>query len=334
MKKLGTEILKIFLPLLLASGILWWMYRGLQWTRVEEALQTEMSWTWMWISLPFGILAQVFRALRWRQSLEPLGIQPRYHTSICAIFLSYASSLVIPRVGEVLRCGVLSRWDDIRFSHSVGTVVMERVVDMLLILLLTVITIVFQIPIFLRFMSSTGMSVHSLLHGFSSMGYIVSILCVLLIFFTFWILCRRYNLYTRTRSILIDLKDGLLSVRKVREPSLFLFYSVGIWAAYYLHFYLTFFCFDFTENVGAAAALVAFVVGSFAVLVPTPNGAGPWHFAVKTILLLYGVGNVDGVVFVLIVHTIQTLLVLFLGLYALVALSMISRKRAEMKIKI
>lgn len=330
LKKVGFEILKVSFPLLLAAAILWWMYRGFHWEHVKEALERDMAWTWMWLSLPFGVLAQVFRALRWRQALAPLGMRPRCHTSICAIFLSYSSSLVIPRVGEVLRCGVLSRWDGIKLSHSVGTVVTERVVDMVLILLLAIVTIAFQIPVFTRFMESTGMSLHSLLQGFTPAGYLVTGLSLLLILFTSWLLCRKYKFYSRTRSVVSDLADGLLSVRKVKNPSLFLVYSIAIWAAYYLHFYLTFFCFDFTENVGAMAALVAFVVGSFAVLVPTPNGAGPWHFAVKTVLVLYGVGNVDGAVFVLVVHTIQTLLVLLLGLYALLALALTPRMNKKM----
>ena len=98
-------------------------------------------------------------------------------------------------------------------------------------------------------------------------------------------------------------------------------YSIGIWVAYFLHFYLTFFCFEGTEGLSLSAALVAFVVGSFAVIVPTPNGAGPWHFAVKTVLVLYGISESVGVVFVLIVHSIQTLLVVLLGMYATVGLA-------------
>ncbi len=126
--------------------------------------------------------------------------------------------------------------------------------------------------------------------------------------------------------MLSDLRDGLFSVRHVQNPVLFLIYSVGIWASYYLHFYLTFYCFQYTAQLGAMAALVAFVVGCFAVLVPTPNGAGPWHFAVKTVLVLYGVNQIDGAMFVLVVHTIQTLLVVALGLYGVGALFLTKKK--------
>ena len=89
--------------------------------------------------------------------------------------------------------------------------------------------------------------------------------------------------------------------------------------SYFLHYYLTFFCFDFTAALGLECALVTFVVGSIAVIVPTPNGAGPWHFAVKTMLILYGVADVNALYFVLIVHTVQTMLVIALGVYSWVA---------------
>jgi hypothetical protein len=89
---------------------------------------------------------------------------------------------------------------------------------------------------------------------------------------------------------------------------------------YFLHYYLTFFCFDFTEHLGLTCAMVTFVVGSIAVIVPTPNGAGPWHFAVKTMLILYGVADTEALYFVLIVHTIQTMLVILLGIWAWLAL--------------
>ena len=120
--------------------------------------------------------------------------------------------------------------------------------------------------------------------------------------------------------------DGVLSLRNVRHVPIYIMYSLGIWASYFLHFYLTFYCFSYTSGLGITAALIAFVVGTFAVLVPTPNGAGPWHFAVKTILVLYGVCESDAVVFVLIVHTLQTLLVILLGLYAAGALGFTRRR--------
>jgi hypothetical protein len=285
-----------------------------------------MSWRWMLLSFPFGIMAQVFRAIRWKQALAPLGEKPRLHTCINAVFISYASSLIVPRVGEMLRCGILRRWERTNFSKGVGTVVTERVIDSTLVMLLALITAACQIPMFMKFFSQTGVSLQGFLGTFTTTGWLVTILCGILIICTLGLLVCRLNIFSRTRAVLTDLKDGLFSVRYVQNPMLFLLNSVGIWVSYYLHFYLTFYCFQYTAQLGPMAALVAFVVGCFAVLVPTPNGAGPWHFAVKTILVLYGVSQTDGAMFVLVVHTIQTLLVVALGLYGTAALSLTKKK--------
>lgn len=306
----------------LGGVILWWMYRGMDWETLRVAVTSEMNWTWMWLSFPFGILAQVFRALRWRQLLKPLKEHARVHTSINAVFLSYASSLVVPRVGEVLRCGVLKRYDGCSFTRGVGTVVTERVVDMVMIAVLSLVVFVLQIPVFMRFFHETGLSLGGFLGQFTTAGWLVTAACGIIILLTGYLLMRRFQFMTKTRSVVADLTAGLLSIRKVEGKVAFWFYSLGIWVCYFLHFYLTFFCFTSTASLGCSVALVAFVVGTFAVLVPTPNGAGPWHFAVKTVLMLYGVDGNEGALFALIVHTVQTLLVAALGLYASVALAL------------
>ena len=317
-----VKLIKVAVPLALAVGILWWMYRGIRWEELVDALSHKMSWTWMLLSMPFGILAQVLRAMRWRQVLAPTGEKPRLSTCTHAIFLSYASSLVVPRVGEVLRCGVLRRYEGTNFTLSVGTVVTERIIDTLLILMLSLFTFLTQIPVFLDFFQETGVSLSGLFNQFSLTGWLVTAACGLLALIAIVLVARRFRIFSKTKSVVSDLKNGLLSVREVQSPLLFWLYSIGIWVSYFLHFYLTFFCFDFTAGLGPLAALVAFVVGSFAVLVPTPNGAGSWHFAVKTVLVLYGVGQTDAALFVLIVHTLQTLLVALLGVWSSVALAL------------
>lgn len=322
MKKILNDIIRIGLPLILAASILWWMYRDMNWDAIVMAMEEDMDWTWMLLSMPFGILAQVFRALRWKLALKPLGENPRTRVCCDSIFLSYASSLAIPRIGEVLRCGVLKKYENINFGKLVGSVVTERVVDMAMILLLSLITMLVQIPMFLRFFKETGVTMSGFLGRFTATGYWVTGTCVLLILLLACFLTMRLKVFSKTKSVLKDLVDGALSVRKVESPTLFILYSAGIWASYYLHFYLTFFCFDFTADLGPMVALVAFVVGSFAVIVPTPNGAGPWHFAVKTVLMLYGVNGNRGAMFALIVHTLQTLLTVLLGFWAMASLYM------------
>lgn len=318
MKKTLHTILRIGLPIVLGGAILWWMYRGFEWKEVSDALSIGMRWEWMLLSMPFGILAQVLRGLRWRQMLEPMDERPRRLSCVNAIFISYASSLAVPRVGELLRCGYLNRTEGTRMSRALGTVVTERVVDVLLILLLTLFTVMWQVPVFIHFMGSTGMSVEGIVSGFSLTGWLVTAACALLVMMMVWYVARRLHVKNRGREAVRGLIDGLFSVRRVHHKLLFWIYSVGIWVSYYLHFYLTFYCFSYTEHLGPIVALVAFVVGTFAVIVPTPNGAGPWHFAVKTVLMLYGVDGNEGAMFVLIVHSLQTMLVALLGLVGLV----------------
>lgn len=304
---------------------MWWMYRDFDWNGLWEALNDGMDWTWMWLSMPFGVLAQVLRAVRWRQALAPLGERPRLSSCVHAVFLSYASSLVVPRVGEVLRCGVLKKYDGTSFTKSLGTVVTERMVDSLLILLLAALAVLLQVKVFMVFFAETGVSFEELAGRFSAAGYWVTAACLLVVLVFLAVLARRLAWFNHTRNLLRNIVDGVFSLRNVRHIPIYIMYSLGIWLAYFLHFYLTFYCFSYTSGLGAMAALIAFVVGTFAVLVPTPNGAGPWHFAVETILVLYGVCEPDAVVFVLIVHTLQTLLVMLLGFYAAGALAFTRR---------
>lgn len=329
MKTALKYILRIALPLVLASVILHWMYRGVDWSGVWTALEGGMNWWWMLLSMPFGVSAQVFRALRWRVVLKPMGEKVRLSTCCNSIFLSYASSLAIPRVGEVLRCGVLSKYDGISFTRLVGSVVSERVVDMSMVFLFSLITMLTQIPVFLDFFDKTGLNIPSFLGAFTSTGYCVSAICAVSACILVFLLLKKLKLFSRTKEKFAKLLDGMMSVAHLRNPWLFLLYSVGIWLSYYLHFYIAFYCFEYTAGLGPVAALVAFVVGCFAVLVPTPNGAGPWHFVVKTALVLYGVQDNDAAVFALIVHTLQTLLTVVLGLYALAALAMTRMLKTE-----
>lgn len=303
------------LPFVLGLGILWWMYRGTNWSDFGHYVLHEMNWWWMLLSLAFGILPQMARAWRWKMALEPLGEHPRRTSCTDAIFMSYAASLVIPRVGEVTRCGTLKTSDSVSFTKSLGTVVTERLVDSLLMLLFTGIAFLLQLPMFLRFLKETNTNLGDLLHRFTGTGYIVTFICLVAALIAGVVAIRRFSFFKKGRDMLRDMWEGILSLRKVRNLPLYLFYSVLIWVGYFLHFYIAFFCFDFTAHLSIGAAFLIFCVGTFAVLVPTPNGAGPWHFAVKTMLVLYGVAETQAIMFALTVHTIQTALVVLLGAF-------------------
>ena len=350
-KTVISSVAKIVLPFVLGGAILWWMYRGEDFSVISHVLTEEMNWTWMLLSFPFGILAQLFRAWRWKQTLEPIisgseecGVRsenssatdsslhsnltphstlntPQKNTlrvSICtyAIFVSYAASLVIPRIGEFSRCAILKRYDGISFSKALGTVVTERAVDTLIVMIYSGIILLLEMSTFGTFFRKTGTSMDRILSGFSFTGWVVTAICAVAVAILLHLLFKNFSIYNKVKMTLGGIWEGVLSLKGVRNLPLYLFFSVGIWVMYFLHYYLTFFCFDFTEHLGIGCALVSFVVANFAVIVPTPNGAGPWHFAIKTMLILYGVADEHALWFVLIVHTVQTMLVIFLGIYA------------------
>lgn len=311
---------------MLGGLILYWMYRDFDFKTVADTLMHGMNWTWMLLSFPFGILAQMFRGWRWHLTLEPIGEKPRTSTSINSIFLSYAVSLIVPRIGEFARCGILRRYDGVSFPKALGTVVMERAIDSALVMLIALLTFAFQLRVFNTFFAETGTNLESILSKFSAAGYAVTAVCGVAVLILAWYLLQRFAIYNKVRTMVRGIWQGIIAVRDVKHPWLFVVFTLGIWASYFLHYYLTFFCFEATSHLGMACALVTFIVGSIAVIVPTPNGAGPWHFAVKTMLILYGVGDVDALNFVLIVHSVQTLLVVVLGVYAWTALSFTKKK--------
>lgn len=327
--------MKILMPLVLGGAILYWMYRGEDWGQIRHVMTDEMDWTWMLLSFPFGILAQMFRGWRWKQTLETFSREMsnekggmrndnrevRTSVSVHAVFLSYAASLVIPRVGEFTRCGVLKRYDGVSFPKALGTVVTERAIDSLLVMGITAIVLLLEMSTFGMFFRRTGTNLESILHRFSWAGYFVAAVSVVAVLILLHYLLRKLSIYNKVKMTFKGIWQGVISLKDVRNIPLFVFFTIGIWLSYFLHYYLTFFCFDFTADLGLGCALVTFIVGSIAVIVPTPNGAGPWHFAVKTMLILYGVADEHALYFVLIVHTVQTMLVILLGVYAWVALS-------------
>lgn len=325
--KTFNDILKVVFSLLLGGVILYWMYRDFDFKNVSRVLLHEMDWTWMLLSFPFGILAQMFRGWRWQMSLNPIGEYPRASTSINSIFLSYAVSLVVPRIGEFARCGVLKRYDGVSFTKALGTVVTERIIDSLLVLAITLLTLFFQLRVFDRFFSRTGTNIEIMFDRFSTTGYVVTAVCAVAVLILLWYLLRRFSIYNKVKCTISGLMQGVFSLRGVKNMPLYVVFTLGIWVSYFLHYYLTFFCFEATSGLGMACALVTFIVGSIAVIVPTPNGAGPWHFAVKTMLILYGVGETDALYFVLIVHSVQTLLVILLGIYAWMALAFTKKRK-------
>ena len=203
----------------------------------------------------------------------------------------------------------------------------ERVIDSVCVLLITGTTLLLQMPVFATFFEETGTDVGRYAGVLTSAHFYLVVICVVALLVLAFFLVRNVTMFARLKGILQNVWEGILSVRRVRNVPLFIFYTMGIWASFFLEFYVAFFAFSFSADLGVVAALVMFAVGTIAVIVPTPNGAGPWHFAIITMMVLYGVGREDAAVFALLVHGIQTFLLILLGIYGLAALPFTNKSK-------
>ena len=312
-------MVKTVLPIFLGALILYMIYADFDFAQLWSALQ-GMDLFWFAVSTFFGIMSHVVRGWRWKLTLAPLGYRPSSSVCVNAIFVSYAANLVIPRVGEVSRCVILEQHEKIPFAQSLGTVVSERLLDTLMVLLITAVAVILQWPVFCTFLENAGFSANSETLFSSMGGWLIILLSTAAIAVLLYFLVRKMTLWKRFKSFLSNFIVGVMSLTKMKNGWLFVLETVGIWFCYFMQFYLCFFCFEFSETLSLEAALLLFVAGSIAVVVPTPNGAGPWHFAIISIMILYGVAQTDASVFALIVHSTQTLLVAVLGIYALIIL--------------
>lgn len=326
MKKILNITLKTLLPILLGAAILFWIYRDFDFDRVSDVILKELNWWWFALSTFFGVMSHVIRGWRWRIALEPLGYTPRTSNCVYAIFIAYAANLVVPRVGEVSRCAVLDRCDNVPFMQSLGTVVAERLIDTVMVIALVALALASQWKIFYTFFVSAG--------GGGEEGQVVSSLtntAIIVISLTAimalcYIAIKKMAMFTKIKSIIRNFWEGVTALGKMKNFSLFTIETIGIWFCYFMQFYLCFFYFPFSSDLSVAAGLLLFVAGSVAVVVPTPNGAGPWHFAVISMMVLYGVSQSDAGMFALIVHSSQTALVALLGVIGLI---MVKGKKKE-----
>ena len=321
MKKILNYTLKTVLPIILGAFILYVVYDDFDFSQLWSELK-EMNLFWFAVSVFFGIMSHVVRGWRWKLTLAPLGYNPSAATCIDSVYVAYAANLVLPRVGEVSRCVILERNEHVPFAHALGTLVMERMIDTLMVLLITLVAVALQWPVFARFMGEAGVRMPGGEMLSATSGWMVALLSFVAVSILLFLLLRKLSVWKRIKSFASRFIEGVLSLRRMKNARLFVIETVGIWFCYFMQFYLCFFCFGFSSGLSMAAALLLFVGGSIAVVVPTPNGAGPWHYVIIGIMVLYGISTTDAQVFALIVHSTQTLLVAILGLYGIAALQL------------
>lgn len=314
-----------FLFFLSCSAFLFGLvYRDQNWNDLIKVLKEEVNYNWIVVVFIVGMLSHVIRALRWQLLTLSMGYPIRFMNSFFGVMIGYFANLAIPRMGEFTRCGVVSKYENIPFSKLLGTVVTERIIDMLFLLCFTVIVIVSQfkeIVLFLDTNKGIEEKMVTLLHSWKIWMVMIA---VPLFVYGMCRLFRGTKFQQRLRGFLSGMKEGILTIRRVKQMWLFIVYSILIWGLYFLMFYFCFFCFEFTSHLGMMVGMTGFVLGSYGMVAPVQGGIGAWHFMIISTLLLY-IPNTPEMenlakAFALLTHGIMTSVYIVFGILCVIAL--------------
>ncbi len=325
MKKALSVSLKIALPLLISATVLYFTYRDYDFAMFRTDMK-RINWLWLAAALSFSALGPLFRGLRWNLLLEPIGYDVPKKDTVLTVFTGYAANIIIPRVGEICRCGMLEQNAKVPFSKGLGTLVAERVVDALLLGLIVLGSILSQLGQFhLLLTPEAGTAVTASVPFYENATFWYWTAGIIAFVAICWTLCVRLHIWDKLKKFVLGFWEGFLSLKQIRRLPLFLIYSFGIWICYYFELYLAFYCLTTTAAVGPVAGLACFAASSIAVLVPTPNGAGPWNLAIVKMLGIYGVPESDAQPMSFVLHFCQTMIYLLCGFIAWIALKFIHR---------
>ena len=294
---------------LLGVGLMVWIYQGFDFSPLGQVFSVRDNYIWIIFSLLVGIAANIFRALRWRMLLYGAQIPIKRRRSIELVFISYLINSITPRLGELTRSLLVGRGDAVLSAKAFGTVVIEKLADVvcLVVVVLLAILLRWDNTLLLVDRSASKMSV-----DFSSASLYVFIGGFLLVvFILIW------NNVNQLRVLLRNLWDGAMAIMRLDNPWGFVGLCLAIWTCNFLQLYLLVPCFHELSSLDVVDAFYLFSAASIGVLLPTPGGAGPWHFAiVKTLTGIFSVQGSVAKLFALVTHGLKTALVMLLGLLA------------------
>ncbi len=324
------NVIKSLIFILVGVVLFWLVYRKTNFREVFQIIK-NVRWSWIILSMVLGLFSHITRTLRWKLLIRPLGYNPRFSTLFYSVMIMYFSNLAIPRSGELIRCATASKYEKVPFSSLLGTVVTERIIDMLMMALLLVLVIVLQFDQFVKFLKANP-QIADTLNNFAhllplliALGAVSVIFLVLIYIFRHKL--RKNKLIDKLFVFTKEFWYGLKTVATLEGKWLFIFYTFLIWLLYFLMIYVVFFAFDFTSHLNAIQGLVVFVLASLGMVFPSPGGMGSWHFMAIEALKLYGIkAEPWGRTFAFVAHESQLAMLIIVGLFSIFALSMVKNK--------
>lgn len=309
------------MPIAFGLFLVWYSYNSTTPTEREQIIHyiSNASPFWVTISIIIGILSHVSRAIRWNLLLEPMGYKPKVTNNVFIVLISYFANLGIPRSGEILRATALTTYENVPFEKGFGTIVTERVIDLLMLLIIILITLVLQTDFIFSFLEEKGVNI------IGAIG-ILAIGIVGLFVGSFIIRKSKSPLALKLKGFLNGLQDGVLSVFKMKNKWPFIFHTLFIWAAYFGMFWVIKHTVEETAALSLGQLLVAFVAGAFA-MSTTNGGIGLYPIAVSAALSIYGISSISGDAFGWIMWIAQTLMVVVFGTISFIVLPLLNRNR-------
>ena len=309
------KIIKVFIPLILGIAILYFLYKGTDFREMWSHI-TGANWTILTFSLIFGLAGNVTRGLRWELLVNPLAYYPKRSNMIYAVLGSYAVNFVLPRVGEFWRCGVIHKQEKVPFQKLIGTLIIDRAFDAIMVIIFALIAFSCNVSVFFRNIDKFD------LPGFLTSPYPYLSVAALILLSILAIIFMKNNLIVKKiRAFLIGMWSDMLKVWRMRQKTRFIVYSFLIWIFYFLYFYITLYAFDFTSHLGLAAGLFVFTLSSISMGIPSNGGLGPWQAATVFGLCIYMVSFQEAKAFATAVFAFQSIWVVLCGLFGIFALS-------------
>lgn len=275
---------------------------------------------WLALGVFISLISHWIRAYRATLLYDAMHFKISTTHSFYAVLIGYMMNYIIPRAGEVSRCAALSKTDDLPVEKSLGSVVTERIVDMFLLILVLGVIFLIQFDLISQFLKDTFENKNEIGQGneFSwKFILLIGLIAIVILLFSLRKKLAQSSLVIRLFKMVQGFGDGLLSIRHVKNPSLFISLSVLIWIGYILMMYVCLFSLEATSHLNFVDCLTVFAIGTIGVVLPAPGaGAGTYHFFVMQSLLLYGVSKEDGIAYATMVHGIQMIVLLILGAIA------------------
>ncbi|HEX7414853.1 MAG TPA: lysylphosphatidylglycerol synthase transmembrane domain-containing protein [Bacteroidia bacterium] len=313
------SILQLVLFAAIGAGLVWLSIHNIPDKDIETTKQSFKDADYLIVALSafISILAHVVRAWRWNSLLQPLGHSISFKNSFAAVMIGYVVNYAVPRAGELSRCGVASKYEKIPFAAALGTVITERIVDVILLLILFFITLAVQFNELIGLTNLYVMQPLSVkLSGLANNKLYLAIIVTSLIAFVgvLFILRKKIKslLSGKIGGMLKNFGDGLKSIKDLKSPSLFVFQSVLIWLMYFLSLYVCFFCFSETKTLGIKPALSVMLFGTIGVIV-SPGGIGAYQLIATQVLVFYDVINGVAIAFPWIAWGVQFIAIIVIG---------------------